>query len=666
LKTDPDWSALPAATPAPIRKLLCRCLQRDRKRRLRDIADARLEIDEALSAPAEAPAVLVPTRSHSRVHTVAPWAIAALVSTAWFGFSFWRTAPPDPSSFKVLLPPPEKTAFTPVEPNTGGVSVSPDGRSLAFVATQDGRTLLWIRRLDSLDARTLPRTDNAYFPFWSPDSRFLGFFAEGKLKKIELGGGAPQIICEVTGLGRGATWNREGVIVFGVNGLGLQRVSAAGGQPVEISVVDQYGSHFWPYFLPDGKHFLYLAWSILPDKSAIRVASLDAKPGVDEPIELLKAGSNGIYAPLLGGRIGLRRGGWLLFHRNTTLFAQRFDVGRLKLQGEAVPIAEGVVTLVNVMFANTSVSENGVLVYGQDGSESSRLIWIGRDGRSTPVKAAMAAYFMPRLSPDGSKVAVSVAESQTGSSNIWQMDLVRGTSTRFTFGVSPDVFPLWSPDGKRIVFGSSRGGTQNLFLKASNGSGDEERITPPLAGQRYAPYDWSRDGRYILFTRRGATTGPDLWIFNLNDRQSVPFLNTKFTESQGQFSPDVRWVAYSSDASGRYEIYVRSFTGTAQFLVSNDGGAQPRWRGDGKELYYIGPDGKMMAVNAEGGGETFTYDTPRLLFEIRALIGAGGSTPEGYRYDVTRDGQRFVVLEKGDAGAQPFILVTNWQAGLRK
>ncbi len=653
LKTDPDWNALPAGTPATIRKLLRRCMERDRKRRLHDIADARLEIDEALSAPTEAPAVPAQARR------LIPWAVAALllVSTVWLTWALWRAAPPDSFSFQVLLPPPEKASLMQLQNTGGGMAVSPDGHTLAFVATQDGRTRLWVRRLDSVVARPLARTDNASFPFWSPDNRFLGFFADNKLKKIDLAGGMPQVLCEAAGLGRGGTWNREGLIVFAINSGGLQRVSASGGQPSQLSAVDRY----WPSFLPDGRHFLYKARSLSPEQTTIRVGSVDTKPGVDQDVELLKADSNGVYAPLAAGGAGSKDAGWLLFLRNTTLFAQRLDTRRLKLEGEAIPVAEGVGHMTSVMFADMSVSDNGVLVFGHDANQKSRLAWIGRDGTETQAKAALAEYFMPRLSPDGSKLAISIMESQ--ASDVWQIDLLRNTSSRFTFDAGRHASPLWSPDGKRIVFGANRG----IYLKAANGSGNEELIVSmPPSGQLLPTYDWSRDGRYILYVRVVAKTGTDLWIFDLIERKSAPFLAAPFTESQGQFSPDGRWVAYSSDASGRYEIYVRSFTGTAQFQVSNGGGAQARWRGDGKEIYYATSDGKMMAASVEAGGETFQAEAPRVLFEARALLGVSGSGPQGYIYDVTRDGQRFLVIDRGDGGGRSLTLVTNWQAGLTK
>ncbi len=345
-----------------VRRLLRRCLERDRSRRLHDIADARLEIDEALSTPAEA-TTGISTHSHSRIGSALPWSLAAVVSIACAVIKFWRGAPPEPPNFQVLLQPPEKAVITPVQANMGGIAVSPDGRTLAFVATHEGRTLLWVRRLDSLDARSLPKTDNAYFPFWSPDSRFLAFFAEGKLKKIDLTGGAPRVIAQSIGLGRGGTWNREGMIVFS-GGRALQRVAVSGGTPVRLT---EFGSLYWPSFLPDGRHFLFPARNAL-GKSAIRVGSLDGQPGASQGIELLSADSNGVYAPFLDLGIASRHAGWLFTLRFNTLFAQTFNTDRLKLEGEAVPVAERVGYVASVRFANMSVSQNGVLVYGREAS----------------------------------------------------------------------------------------------------------------------------------------------------------------------------------------------------------------------------------------------------------------------------------------------------------
>jgi len=299
------------------------------------------------------------------------------------------------------------------------------------------------------------------------------------------------------------------------------------------------------------------------------------------------------------------------------------------------------------------------------GEEINRLVWLSREGKSSPIAAPAGSYRMPRLSPDGKKIAVSHAEPQSANADIWLIDLQRGVPTRFTFDAASDVFPVWSPDGNQIVFGSPRGTGPSIFLKATNRGTDEESILSAEIGKGQASYDWSPDGRYVLYMSLGNRGGTDLWTLDIKERKAAPFLATPFNESQPQFSPDGRRVAYTSDESGHYEVYVRSFTGSARFQVSAGGGGQPRWRGDGKELYYLTVQGKMMVVAVKGAGDNFEYETPKALFEARALAGAPGSGPQGYFYDVTRDGQRFLAIEHGDT-EETLTLVTNWQSRLKK
>jgi Tol biopolymer transport system component/predicted Ser/Thr protein kinase len=662
LRADLDWTALPPDTPASIRRLLRRCLERDRKRRMPDIAVARLELDEP-------PDVAAQLAAPPRRRTLLPWAIAALLfaSTAWLALAPWRTAAPE-TGIRFTLPPPPKAVFTPILPGSGGIAISPDGRTLAFVASQEGRPQLWVRRLDSLDGRPLPGTDNATRPFWSPDNRFLGFFADSKLKKIEVAGGPSQVVADVNA-GRGGTWNREGVIVLCSADRTLYRVAAAGGQPVQLTKLDssvQESAQEVPWFLPDGRQFLYISRRRNQGNGVICVASLE-RP--QQRTELMRSDFNGLYAPDPVGNLRPRSAGWLLFLRDTTLFAQKLDEARLKLEGEAVPVTEHVGSNRNLGLANFSVSQSGVLVHNSEtASQMNRLVWLSRTGRQSSAVAQPGAYLMPRLSPDAGAVAVSVSDPQTGNTDIWKIDLLRGIRSRFTFDPAADMFPLWSADGKQIAFGSSRQGLQRIYLKAANGVGDEHPVLDVQVGSGQACYDWSRDGRYILYMSLGGSTGPDLWTIDLQASKASPFLQTPFNESQGQFSPDGRWIAYSSDESGRYEIYVRSFHGAAgKFQISNDGGAQPRWRGDGKELYYVAPDAKMMAVAVKTTGDSLEHDIPKVLFQSHGLAGATGSGPQGFFYDVTRDGQRFLLIDRPEGeSTETLTLVTNWQSGWKK
>ena len=659
LRADLQWSSLPIDTPAAVRRLLQRCLVRDRNNRLHDIADARLELDE----PPEPPSVSTPQpRGPSRW-----WRAAAAVPVLAFlllAIVHFREAPE--VSVQSSLLPPEKSAFTPMSLTLGGTALSPDGRTLAFLASQEGRNLIWVRRLDSIAARPLPGTENAYTPFWSPDGRFLGFFAEGKLKKIEVAGGPPQVLCQ-SNFGRGGTWNREGTIVFSGLDRGIYRVPATGGEPVKVTALDpasHESAHYWPTFLPDGRHFLYLARTDNREKDALCVGSVDARPASAKRIEVMKTAADAFYVPAAGSGIWPMQAGWLLFLRETTLFAQRVDPKALRLEGEAVPVVERVGYLGNIGYASFSVSQNGVLAYGHESNLARRLVWMSRDGKPAPIVAEQAFYVMPRLSPDGARLATMIVDAQTGNADIWQIDLAHGITTRFTFDPASDVFPVWSPDGRQIVFSSTRAGPAKLYLKTASGTGNEEKIGSSGPAIQWA-FDWSRDGRHILYSETTASAGYDLWTLPAaGERKPVPFLQTPFNETQGQFSPDGRWVAYSSDESGRYEIYVRSFGGTpAKFQISQNGGMQPRWRGDGKELYYLSPDGKMMAVSVKETAEAVERGTPQVLFEDRSLSGATGAA---FFYDVTRDGQRFLIVATAEGNSQPLTLVTNWQAGLKK
>jgi Tol biopolymer transport system component len=649
LTQGPVWSSLPPETPPSIRRLLRRCLERDRSRRLADIADARLEIDEQDS---EANAG-VPARQDATLIRWLPWALAGgalLLSMVAFAALYTRRASVEtPAAARFFIDPPKNTELR------GSFAVSPDGRRVAIRGVTEGRGLLWVRALESLTAQPLAGTEEASFPFWSPDSRFIGFFAEGKLKKIAATGGPAQVLCDAPDA-RGGSWNADGVIVFAPSGVGvLYRVSSAGGTPAPLSTLDSSRgeiSHLHPYFLPDGRHFLFLVISSQgPENAGIRVASLDSR----ETKLLVNTFASGAYAPP----------GYLLFLRDRTLMAQKFDADRLVIAGEPFPVADEVDRLGQARLALFSVSRTGALVHRSGSSEATQLTWFDRQGEQLGTVGPMSNYSVPWLSPDESRVTFTSGAPQGGDTDIWLMDLARSTPTRFTFDPSPEFSPVWSPDGRRILFVSLRDGHGNLYQRAASGGGADEVLVK--SDFLKTPNDWSADGKFILYQELNPKTAHDLWVFPLvGEQKQFPFLQTQFDERQGRFSPDGRWISYASNESGAWQVYVRGFPDSGgKWQVSTNGGGQPQWRRDGRELFYISADRKLMAVEVSGSGPTFDAGTPKELFGLR-IQSVGLPGPRNF-YAAARDGQRFLVVSvSGDPTASPTTVVLNWTADLKR
>jgi eukaryotic-like serine/threonine-protein kinase len=603
---------------------------------------------------------LPPAPAKDRIRTQLPWiltalSLLALIAALPFAILYFRRAAkaPEPGVLRFNIELPDK-ALT-----IGPPSVSPNGQTLVYrLNTEDGKELLWIRPLNSLEAQPLAGTDGGVNPFWSPDGRSIGFLAAGKFKKVDLSGGAPQTICDAPS-NAGGSWSRDGMIIFsrGVAD-GLYSVPAAGGTPIRVTEVD--GSlneleHSWPVFLPDGRHFLYLARNAQPENSAIYVGTLDSK----ERKRLLQIHSSVAYtAP-----------GYLLFARETTLMAQAFDANKLELKGDAFPVAEQAVrNPVNgrVMF---SVSDNGVLALRAGALALNQLIWFDRAGKQLSVLTPPGTHNAPALSSDQKRVALTRVDLQTPSgSDIWLIDLERGAQIRFTTDPSGDRDPAWSPDATRLAFVSTRNGLTHLYQKSSNGAGAEESLLASRES-KFAP-DWSPDGRFILYGQLNATTNVDLFFLPLSgERKPEPFLQTNFIEAQGRFSPDGRWVAYISNETGQFEVYVQSFPSTgAKVAISTGGGSQPKWGADGRELYYYTPERKLMAVDVSGEGSTFKVGLARPLFEIR-VGGAGvdrGFPGSGY-YAAARDGKRFLIAGTAETAERQQIIVTlNWTADLKE
>jgi eukaryotic-like serine/threonine-protein kinase len=647
---DPDWSLLPAATPVRVRVLLQRCLQKDPKERLRDIGDARISLGEVI-AGAPDPALAGAARiSAAPWRRVLPWAlfVASLSTAVALAFVHFRERPVAPSQllrYQISLP--EKTSLAGNTP----VALSPDGRHLAFTATsQDGRSRLWVRDLDTLESRPLAGTEDAAYPFWSPDSRVLGFATVSKLERVDISGGAPpQTICDVTVGGFGGAWNQDGVILFG-SLRGLMRVSAAGGTPSLLTKVDSSRgelAHVGPSFLPDGRHFLYLRY--LGSAAGTYVGSLDAKPEQQDSKRLLAA--YGFYAPTPAPEPGR-----VLFLQNGTLMAQTLDASQLELKGDPAPIAE--------QLTSFDVSANGILAYIEGNASLMQLTWFDRQGKvlGTLGEPGVNAAW-PAISPDGS--AVVVPRDEAGGTDLWLYNLARGTRSRLTFDGKLNIEPVWSPDGSHIAFLSARdGGDWNIYQKPVNGIGQDEALDknpPNIKG----PRDWSRDGKYLI---EGAE--PDrfsIWVLPLSpgqaggDRKRLPYLHDQFNEVGPRLSPNGQWLAYASDETGRFEIYVQTFPKLGgKWPVSINGGMVPVWSRDGKELYFIGADGKLMAVDVKGGpGGSFEAGTPKALFDPHF----GGAETD--RFDVSKDG-RFLVPAVVEQSGAPITIVVNWAAGLNK
>lgn len=633
-------------TPTNLARIVERCLAKDPEDRYgstKDMARDLAAIRDDFGSQPGFPAPVVAQRKARRLLTTVLLATAALILGV-VG-TLVSTRSDRPGKIQSSLLPPEKFVF-----HTGNMALSPDGHRIAFVTVNPaGARGLWVRALDSSSAQPLPGTEGACDPFWSPDGRFLGFFAGGKLKKIDASGGAPQTLADAPS-GLGGSWNRDGLILFAPTAQDpIHQVSSSGGasspvteragSPVEIS-------HRWPFFLPDGRHFLYLAQSAQKEKSGIYVGSLQSR----ERKLLVNADSKVAYS----------LPGFLLYCRERTLLAQPFDPTGLRLSGEAFPVGEKVQYLFNEASAAFSVSLNGVLAY-QTGAAvgQSQLVWFDRSGKQLQTVGSPADYTEPRLSRDGQRVAVAISDSQ-GRADLWLVELASGTPTRFTSDPARDFAAVWSPDDSRLVFCSVRKGPADIYQKVSEGTGADG---PLLASDAYKiPNDWSPDGRFIAFQRVDPKTKTklDLWVFSLSDRKATLFLQTAANERSARFSPDGRWVAYGSDESGEDEVYVQPFPGPGRrWRVSTAGGRHPTWRGDGKELIYLEPPNKLMAVEVRTEA-AFAAGLPKLLFEprMKPLVQR--------QFDVSSDGNRFLINLVGpEEASAPLTLVQNWTAGLK-
>jgi Tol biopolymer transport system component/predicted Ser/Thr protein kinase len=647
LTKEPDWEQV----PAKVRRLLKRCLEKDPKKRLRDIGDAWELLDDA-------PATTAPSRSRLGM---AGWVAAGVVTliAAALAFVHFREKPTvkEMVRFEIFVP----TNTTLVNDST---VVSPDGRKIAFIATgADRKPMIWVRSLDTEEARPLAGTESATnTPFWSPDSRFLAFASEGKLRRIEAAGGPAQTLCDAPTF-NGGFWTSDNRILFGSLGP-LQIVSAAGGMPTPLTTLDHSRlelGHLAPAMLPDGHHFLYARLSIPLEKGGIYVGSLDAKPEQQSTKRLLPDTTPAVYvpSPLTGDAPGL-----LLFLRGLTLgssaaggtlMAQPFDPKRGELSGEAVPIAEQVAP-------SFSASPTGVLAFSTAGTQgNTQLTWYDRKGNVLSTAGEIGEYQRLALSPDQTRVAYE------RGADLWLFEFARGVNTKFTFG-NPSQTPAWSADGSRIVFMSIRGNGYSIYQKASNLAGQEELLfqSPEPKGNP----QWTHDGKFLMYTALSSDAKQDdLWVLPMGvsaaDRKPLAFLRTEFNEADGWFSGDGRWVAYESNQSGKAEIYVLPFdesnpgspTAGGLHQVSKDGGTDVHWSGNGKELFYLAPDGYLTSVDVNAAGGAFQTGAPQRLFKSP---GTGRAS-----WDVSADGKRFLIAAPPASGApaqasRPYHVVVNW------
>ena len=684
VRAEPAWSALPANTPPAIRRLLRRTLAKDPKERLQAIGDARLELGELISGAAEPAATMAASASpHLPLWRRAlPW-VTALVLLAGIGvlsFILFGAIPPDaPVIRSSVLPPEEGTGFA-LDANIGGSAISPDGRMLAFVADLNGAPMLYVRPLDSLSARVLPGTQDAARPFWSPDSRNIGFIARGKLQRIGVTEGTPRVICDVA-FARGATWNSEGVIVFSSARPGvLNRVAAAGGTPVPITALDQAGDeafHYWPQFLPDGKHFIYVARNRSSDRSVVYAGSLDDTPGVSTRVRLVESPYGAVFAPDPDNPAT----GYLLFVQGANLMAQAFDSATLTLRGEAEPAGFDIGRTESNGYIDLSASRTGVLAHGNStqAMQLERLAWFDRSGKMSDPISEPDHYINPRLSPNGRSLIVSVLgvqESSRVTEDLWQIDPARSTRTRVTFSGANNSNPIWSPDAREISYRVRDPGVvreQGVFRKAASGTGEATMLLPPEESTEIAPLDWADDGRFLLYRKRVlAANQSELWAIPLESGASAgkPFLYLKgfgveLAPPVARLSPGMigqRWIAYTSFESGTQQVYVQDFPeARGKWQISTDEARWPAWSRSGKELFFVSA-GKLMSVALTSTQGIFEAGKPQPLFDITSQLLNNG-------YDVSPDGQRFVfvvpqVLDAQNRRINAITLVQNWHRGL--
>jgi Tol biopolymer transport system component len=652
LKSEADWTSV----PPPARRLLKKCLEKDPRKRLHDIGDAWDLLDDQATRVDGAP-----SRS-----SWLPWTLAALLLVTTIALVAMRFMQPavTPSSARFQIEAPQNYNFETY------VALSPDGKRVAFTAADNRREVtLWVRDLESLQARQLPGTELASSPFWSPDSRYLGFAAGRTLKKIDVSGGSPQVLADAGGNVGVGSWSDDGVIVFGTRGQGgIKRVAATGGPITDVTKIDPSRGdtiHSFPFFLPDGHRFLYWRLTGRVESQGVYVGSID-KPASEQDNIMLVPSTIGPVAATFGPD-----GDRLLFLRDGTLVAQPFDSSTAQVSGEPVPIAEQISSTGSFGFFSAT---RDVVVYRTGFAAqftNLQLTWFGRKGEKLgtvgepmPLSTGTGAI---AISPNDRQAAVMML-AQSVNSDLWIVELVRGIASRFTFTDVSESGPVWSSDGSRIAFRTSRDAAFDLFAKDVNGTADEAALTTPRSPG--IPSDWSPDGRFLLFSRFNGPTDADLFVLPFDTKVPMPILQTQFAEQNARISPDGRTIAYLSNESGAVEVYLRPFTVDGgkpslggKWRVSTDGGTSINWRGDGKELFYRNRAAALMVVDVVATGGVLETGNPRQLFVPPDNTGT---------WDVTSDGQRFLLSvpasprQNEQRTPDPMTVVLNWQTAMQK
>ena len=631
----PLSAGMAEAAPPALDHVVRRCLAKDPADRWQSVHDLLLEL-KWLAQAGSAAGVPAPVKERRKKRERTAWGVAAVLALAALGEGaaiLLRARPEERTAVRFTIAPPLKVAFN----ATDSLAVSPDGRRLVFTGTLAGQKMMWHRLLDSLTVEPLAGTEGAYFPFWSPDSRFVAFFADHKLKKIDITGGPAQTICEVPGtLFTNGSWNRDGTIVFTFTGGRMYTVAAGGGDAkplLDLDAARQERLQFWPQFLPDGRHFLFYSASRDPGKSGIVVGALDSK----QTVFLLHGSGKGAYV----------KPGLLLFERQGTLLSQPFDAAKLRLTGEATPLATmGPDVSPGTGSSRFSASENGTLVYHGGGTAESRMTWYARDGKRLGVVGDAGIYMNMGLSPDEKRLALQRNDAQSGMGNIWVLELASGILTRLTFEPVTVSDPVWSPDGREVVY---RTGSRTDYIIARKpvGGGPQETLFDSKT-QLFAQ-DSLKDGSLVCLNLNGRA------FYRLpvtGEKKLETLVDDQFDKDEPHVSPDGKWIAYNSTESGRWEVYVAAFPSfTEKRQISNGGACQPLWRKDGKEIFYLTLDGEITAMDVKAGAELET-GPPRTLFQTKLSV-----SPIYDQYRVTGDGQKFVVAEPVDDTARPFTVV---------